>query len=140
MIERTSLELFRASMHADSGSRSLEPSSPSPMCENNTSPLELTRTPKPEDTGLLALTRSPPMCENNTSPVELTRTPKPEDNGLLALSRAPSMPDDNGLLALSRDPSMDSFPCSDMMPSMNSLHLDIDEPHWHNNDMWRTDE
>ena len=23
---------------------------------------------------------------------------------------------------------------------MNSLHLDIDEPHWHNNDMWRTDE
>lgn len=50
------------------------------------------------------------------------------------------MPEDNGLLALSRDPSMDSFPCPDMMPSMDSLHLDIDEPNWHNNDMWRTDE
>ena len=23
---------------------------------------------------------------------------------------------------------------------MDSLHLDIDEPNWHNNDMWRTDE
>jgi hypothetical protein len=141
MIEKTSLELFRASMRADSGGGSLEPSSPPPMCENNTSLLELTRTPKPEDSGLLALTRSPPMCENNTSPLELTRTPKSEaSSGLLALSRTPSMPEDNGLLALSRDPSMDSFPCPDMMPSMDSLHLDIDEPNWHNNDMWRTDE